>query len=277
MIRVPRVISTALLLAVGVYVGIAVLVFALQGRLLFFPDRQLAATPASFGLPFEDVGFQSEDGVALHGWYLPAQDASRGTVVFFHGNGGNVSHWLPAVLPFRRFGWDVFLFDYRGYGLSQGRPTEQSTYRDAEAAWRYLTQQRRVAPEAMVFVGRSLGGAVATWLAVRHPPRALVLESTFTSVPDVAAGLYPWLPVRLLARFRYNTADRIARVQCPVLIVHSRADEIIPFSHGERLWHLAPEPKVFLEIRGGHNEGFDLSEAEYQAGVASFLTTHAPR
>ena len=178
--------------------------------------------------------------------------------------------------PFRRAGFDAFLIDYRGYGQSEGTPSEEGTYHDAAGAWRYLTEQRGIAPDRIVIAGRSLGGAVAAWLAERHSPRALVLESTFTSVPDLASELYPWLPVRWLARFQYNTAARLPSVQSPVLILHSRADEIIPFGHGQRLWQAANEPKVLVEIQGAHNEGYTLSEREYAAALRRFLDIHAP-
>ena len=266
---------SALLILVGGYLVIAALMWTLQSRMLYFPSRTMIATPAAMGLPFEEVSFRATDGVSLHGWYIPAPE-SRGTVLFFHGNGGNISGWFPVAEPFRRAGFDTFLIDYRGYGQSEGTPSEQGTYHDAEGAWQYLTEERGIAPDRIVIAGRSLGGAVAAWLAERHTPRALVLESTFTSVPDLASELYPWLPVRLLARFRYNTAARLPSVRSPVLILHSRADEIIPFHHSQRLWQAATEPKAFVEIQGAHNEGYTLSEREYAAALRSFLDTHAP-
>lgn len=276
-----RVVASTLFVFVAVYLGIMVLVWAFQSRLLYFPARGLVGTPAAMGMAYTDVRFQASDGVRLHGWYIPAGEQApageRGTVLFFHGNGGNISGWLSAIVPFRELGFDTFLIDYRGYGESQGEPSELGTYRDAEAAWRYLTEERGIAADRIVLVGRSLGGAVATWLAERHSPRALILESTFTSVPDLASELYPWLPVRLLVRFRYDTASRLPRVGAPVLIVHSRTDEIIPFHHGQRLFEAARPPRAFLEVQGGHNEGFIPAFHLYEQGVRRFLETHAPR
>jgi fermentation-respiration switch protein FrsA (DUF1100 family) len=276
-----RVVTSTLLVFVAVYLGIVALVWTFQSRLLYFPARGLITTPSAIGMPYTDVRFRASDGVRLHGWYIPAAEPGpgpqRGTVLFFHGNGGNISGWLPAIVPFRDLGFDTFLIDYRGYGESEGEPSEQGTYLDAEAAWRYLTGERGIAPERIVLAGRSLGGAVATWLAERHTPRALILESTFTSVPDLASELYPWLPVRLLVRFRYDTASRLRRVQAPVLIVHSRTDEIIPYHHGQRLFEAAREPKAFLEVQGGHNDGFQPAFHLYEQGIRSFLETHAPR
>lgn len=276
-----RVVASTLFVFVAIYLGIIVLVWAFQSRLLYFPARGLITTPSAVGMPYTDVRFRASDGVRLHGWYIPTGErgsgGQRGTVLFFHGNGGNISGWLPAVEPFRDLGFDAFLIDYRGYGESEGEPSERGTYLDAEAAWRYLTKERGIAPERIVLAGRSLGGAVATWLAERHTPRALILESTFTSVPDLASELYPWLPVRLLVRFRYDTASLLPRVRAPVLIVHSRTDEIIPFHHGQRLFEAAREPKSFLEVQGGHNEGYTPAFHLYEQGIRSFLEAHAPR
>jgi fermentation-respiration switch protein FrsA (DUF1100 family) len=172
-------------------------------------------------------------------------------VLFCHGNAGNVSHRLDTLQFFRSLGLGTLIFDYRGYGRSDGSPSEKGTYRDAEAAWRHLVEQRQIPPERIVILGRSLGGAVAARLAADQRPGALVVESAFTSVPDLAARMFPVYPVHLLARIRYNTLKWIRRVHCPVLVVHSRDDEMIPFRHGRRLFEAAPEPKEFLELRGG--------------------------
>jgi len=195
-------------------------------------------------------------------------------VLFCHGNAGNISHRLESIEIFHRLGLNIFIFDYRGYGQSEGKPTEQGTYEDASVAWRYLTQQRQVNPNEIIVFGRSLGGAVASWLAQSHSPGALILESTFTSLADIAASLYPYLPVRLLLRFKYNTAEYLGKVNCPVLIVHSRDDEIMPFSHGCRLFEMASEPKKFLEISGTHNEGFIISGKDYEKGLNAFILEH---
>jgi len=261
---------TALLIPVGLCAALLALVFFFQPRFVYFPTRAIVMTPADIGLPYETVRFQAADGVELSGWFVPAE-GSRGVVLFCHGNAGNISHRLDTLEILHRLGFSTLIFDYRGYGQSEGKPTEQGTYLDAEAAHRYLVQQRAVDPGEIIFFGRSLGGAIVAWLAQEHTPQALIMESTFTSVPDLAAHLYPYLPVRYLSRFRYNTVDNLSRVSCPVLIVHSRDDEMIPFSHGRRLFEGASEPKKFLEIRGSHNEGFMISADWYEEGLASFL------
>ncbi len=195
-------------------------------------------------------------------------------ILFCHGNGGNISHRLDSIQLFHRLGLSTFIFDYRGYGLSEGSPAEKGTYLDAEAAWNYLIRQRKVEPKKIIVFGRSLGGAVAAWLAQGHTPRMLIIESTFTSVKDLAGKFYPYFPVRLLSRFNYNVIEYLQKVNCPLLIIHSRDDEIVPFSHGQRLFMSAKEPKEFLDIMGTHNEGFILSGKHYETGLDSFISQY---
>ena len=258
------------IIIIGVYIIFAGALFIFQSRYIYFPERVLSADPDSIGLPFESVSLETTDGVKLAGWFIPSEGA-RGVILFFHGNAGNISHRLDSIRIFHQLGLDVFIFDYRGYGQSEGKPSEQGTYKDAEAAWRYLTEERQVKPNDIIVFGRSLGGAVASWLAQRYTPGALILESAFTSLPDIAATVYPYLPVRLLLRFEYNTAEYLGGVNCPVLIVHSRDDEMMPFSHGERLFEMAKEPKKFLEITGTHNDGFITSGKRYEEGLNAFI------
>jgi len=222
-------------------------------------------------LDYEDVRLRTSDNVGIHGWWVPAKAAARGAVLILHGNAGNISHRLEYLAMFHRLGYSTLIVDYRGYGTSDGTPSEDGTYRDAEAAWQHLVQARQVKPGDVVLFGESLGGGVATWLALQHPPRALLLASTFTSAPDLGAEVYPWLPVRLLARVDYNNLDRIRRIAVPVLIAHSRTDDIIPFRHGQRLFDAASEPKQFLELAGGHNDGFVFMREEWVGAVATFL------
>ena len=254
------------------YAAILLLVFVFQPRLVYFPqvERDLAVTPRAIGLGYEDVSLQTTDGVVLHSWWVPARQP-RGAVLLMHGNAGNISHRLGYLTMFNRLGYSVLLFDYRGYGKSSGSPGEAGTYRDAEAAWRHLTESRQFAARDIVIVGESLGGGVATWLAEQHPPRALVLASTFTSVPDLGARVYPWLPVRLLARIEYGNLSRIGKIEAPVMIAHSRHDEIIPYAHGEALFAAAREPRQFLELSGGHNDGFLFMRDDWIAAVGAFL------
>ena len=269
----------AVLFVAIAYVVITSVVFLLQSRLLFFPNmpsREYAATPDRVGLSFESVQFTTEDGVRLDGWFVPA-GAPRGVLLFFHGNAGNISHRLDSLQLFHELGLSTLIFDYRGYGRSEGKVSEQGTYRDGEAAWRYLTAERGIAQQSIVYFGRSLGASIAAHLAMKRPPGALILESAFTSVPDVGARAYPFLPVRWLARFQYNTQEYLRSVSAPVLVIHSPQDEVIPYKFGRALFASANEPKQFLEIRGGHNEGFQLSGRVYTDGIDEFLRDHLGR
>ena len=206
-----RMIASMLATVTVGYVSIAGWLYFAQESLVYFPDRTLVGTPTNTGLAYEAVRFSADDGVHLSGWFIPAPKA-RATLLFCHGNAGNISHRLESIRQFHQLGLNVFIFDYRGYGVSEGVPTEAGTYRDAEAARRYLVETRGLVPEHIVYFGRSLGAAIAAWLATQHPPRALIVESAFTSVPDFGAEIYPWLPVRLLARLRYPTQEYLRSV-----------------------------------------------------------------
>jgi len=268
---IGRSLLTAALVALGIYLLLTVLLYAFQSRLVYVPYRKLVATPADVGLTYREVAFTTEDGVRLSGWLVPAREP-RGTVLFCHGNAGNISYLLETIGVFHRLELNALVFDYRGYGQSEGSPSEQGTYLDAEAAWNFLVQEKGTAPEEIIVCGRSLGGPIAAWLARQRRPAALFLEATFTSAPDLGRHLYPIFPARLIARFNYNTLAYVSQVECPVLVVHSRDDRLIPFSHGRRLYEAADEPKTFLEIRGGHNDGFEVSEALYREGVEGFIS-----
>jgi fermentation-respiration switch protein FrsA (DUF1100 family) len=256
--------------ALAVYVILIILVAVFQSHFIFFPERRIMATPKLMQLPFEEVAFVTEDNMILSGWFIPRRD-SKGVILFCHGNAGNISHRLDSINIFYRLGLSTFIFDYRGYGRSRGKITEEGTYRDAEAAWRYLVRIKEYPPNDIIIFGRSLGGTIATRLAKHHKPKGLIIESTFTSVPDIAAALYPYLPVRLLSRYQYKAIDYIRDVRSPVLVIHSRNDEIIPFSHGQKLFESAGNPKEFLEISGSHNEGFLTAGKHYTIGLRSFI------
>lgn len=260
-------------LALGSFLVITLYLYLNQTNLIHLPDlpsRRVDATPYQVGLKFETVELITEDGVKLHAWFIP-HDRPRATLLFFHSNAGNISHRLDSLEIFNALGLAVFIFDYRGYGNSEGRPSEQGIYRDAQAAWRYLTETRRVPGERILLFGRSLGGAVAAYIGAEKNAMGVVLESTFTSVPDIAADLYPWLPARRLARYYYNSLERMEAINCPVMVIHSRHDEIIPFEHGRALFQRANEPKRFLELSGDHNYGFMQQLDRYREHWDDFL------
>mgnify|MGYP001825542246 CR=1 FL=1 len=260
-----------------VYLAMGVLLYLFQGSMVFLanlPGRALDATPSEAGLSYEDVRIDTRDGERLHGWFVPAAEA-RGTLLFFHGNAGNISHRLESITIFTRLGLDVLIIDYRGYGQSTGKPSEAGTYRDARATWDFLVNGRGLEPGRIVIFGRSLGGAVGAWLAsqlaANEQPAAVIIESSFSSGADMARRLYPVYPARLLTRLKYPVVDYAGRIACPVLVVHSRDDEIIPFSMGQAIYTAARQPKAFIELRGDHNAGFWISREEYAAGLAAFL------
>ena len=262
-----------LLIAVVLYTGIAALIYFRQDGLIYYPEiagRALGASPQRIGLAYEDVELRSEDGVRLHGWFIPNEDA-RGTLLFLHGNAGNISHRLDSIELFHRMNLNVLIIDYRGYGQSEGKPSEKGTYLDAEAAWFYLVVTRGIAADEIVVFGRSLGASIAAWLASRQRPAALILESSFSSVPSMAQRLYPFLPVKWLSRFSYDTRHYVAGIACPLLVAHSRNDEIISYAEGRSVYDAAPANKRFLEMRGGHNDGFIASGQAYRDGIRDFI------
>jgi fermentation-respiration switch protein FrsA (DUF1100 family) len=262
-----------IIIIAGVYVAFASFLFIFQSSFIYYLERTLSADPGNIGLSFENVSFETTDGVKLSGWFVP-YDGARGVILFCHGNAGNISHRLDSIRIFHRLELDVFIFDYRGYSESEGKPSESGTYKDVEAAWQYLVEERQLIPNRIVVFGRSLGGAVAAWQARSHKPGALILESTFTSVPDLGAEVYPFLPVKLMSRFKYDTEGYLKGVNCPVLIVHSPDDEMMPYRHGQRLFESANEPKEFLEISGSHNEGFIISGKRYEEGLNAFISKY---
>lgn len=268
-----RMLFNLLIVLLFIYLAFVLLVYFNQTRLVYFPEKRLSNTPKVVGLDYTSVQIATGDGETLHGWWIPVNNA-KGTVLFFHGNAGNISHRINYLTMFKRLGYNTLLFDYRGYGQSSGTPSESGTYLDAQAAWRYLTENEKIAPAQIVLFGESLGGALAAWLAVREQPGLLVLASTFTSIPELASEIYPFLPVRWISRFEYNTLEMLRSVICPVFIAHSPQDEIVPFRHGQRLFQVAPEPKQFLSLEGTHNTGFIFMQPVWKKALGAFMDDH---
>jgi len=254
-------------------VGLMIFLFFFQSVYIYRPVSEIINTPDHVGLSYEDVHFEMGDGVKLNGWLIPSEKP-KGVILFCHSNMANISYYLDSVQVFQRLGLGTFIFDYPGYGQSEGKTTEQGTYLAAEAAWRYLVRNQKVSPDEIIVLGRSLGGAIGSWLAKGHNPKALIVESAFTSFRDIGAKHFPYLPVKLIARYNYNTVEYVRQVKCPILIIHSRDDEIVPYSHGRRLFDSANEPKAFLEISGMHNDGFITSGKQYTNGLNTFITKH---
>ncbi len=270
-----RTLISIVITAGVLYATLALFLYFTQSGMLYYPNlpsRELMLTPGRYGLEYEELRLTTRDGLTLHGWFIPAENP-RATLLFCHGNAGNISHRMESIVLFHQLGLNVLIFDYRGYGQSEGSPSEQGTYQDAEAAWDYLTRQREIPPSQIILFGRSLGAAIASRLAVDQEPLGLIVESAFSSVPDMAAHYYPYLPVRWISRFQYNTRKHLISLNRPLLIIHSPDDEIIPYDHGQQLFAAAREPKQFLSIRGGHNDGFLLSGEQYTRGLEGFINT----
>lgn len=281
--RAKRLLCIALLTALSCYLLACAAVWVFQSRLLFFPEPELTASPQQLHLPFQTVRlFPLAECQTqwIEGWYVPAQPGrtAPGCVLFCHGNARNIGGYLDIVDAAHRLGMDLFTFDYRGYGNSTGAPSESAMYQDAQTAWRYLVSERGIPPERIIVQGRSLGGGVASWLASRHQPAGLVLESTFLSVPDVAARHLPLLPVGLLCRFRYPTQQHLRTVSCPALFVVSQDDQLIPPAHIRELFatYDGTTSKTLVELRGTHNDCYLTSRQSYEAALAVFYESVLP-
>ena len=258
-------------LAVMGYVGVCVSLAALQDHLIFHPKRDLTRTPAQLGLAFEDVWLESADGTLVHGWYVPAVAGGRRHVLFLHGNAGNLSHRLYTVDVLHALGHPVLLIDYRGYGASDGRPSEPGLALDARAAWDHLVNVRGIPPAGIAIYGRSLGGAVGARLAAEVGPGALVLESTFTRLRDIAAERYPYVPVDALLRSDFDTLAALMQTACPVLIAHSPDDDVVPIALGRALATAVDGRGRFVALRGDHNRAFRVSREAYHPLLREFL------
>jgi uncharacterized protein len=279
-LSVMEIIWPVLRITISVYIGLCLFVFLWQSRYVYYPDRKIDYTPESIGLWFENVSIQTQDGETITGWFVPGNGSDGRTeketkkirtILVCNGNGGDIGDRVDSVKTFHDMGFNVLMFDYRGYGASTGKPTEQGTYLDVLSAWNYLKGDKKISPQDIIIFGQSLGGAVAIWLAEQVNPGILIIESTFTSAADMGAKMFPYLPIRLFCRFKYDSLLRIGKIHCPVLIAHSRDDDVVPFRHGQRLFKAANEPKRFVEMRGTHNScGIDF-DAVYRRIAVEFV------
>jgi fermentation-respiration switch protein FrsA (DUF1100 family) len=265
-----------LALVIGLYAGFLLFLRLAEPRLIYAPgpSTHLTPPPTELGLDPERVEFPSTDGVRLVAWIIRAPiDTAGRWVLICHGNAGNLSEAGRPLhyAGLRALGLNLLAFDYRGYGESGGTPTEDGLYRDADAAWGYLTDSLRVAADRIVIFGHSLGSAVAVELATRVPAAGLILDGALSSVTERAQEAYPYVPVRWIARSRYASIDRIGRLTLPKLFLHARADEVIPFAHGRRLYQAAPPPKEFVALAGGHADAFERDSAAYFGAIARFI------
>jgi fermentation-respiration switch protein FrsA (DUF1100 family) len=266
-----------LLASVAFILGsVALVIPFMLNSLLYFPFREIEMTPAEVGLAFDDVEIPTEDGLRLHGWWVPARAPSLGHVLLCHGNAGNVGNRVVHAKLLSEAGLDVLLFDYRGYGRSAGKPDEPGIYRDARAARAALLRQPGTEAARLVYLGESLGGAVALALALESPPRGLVLQSTFTSVRDMGRLHYPFIPAAIVPD-AYPSLSRIRSLKAPLLVLHGDRDDIVPLAHGQALFAAAPEPKQLRVFpRMGHNDLVVLAGRDYAAAIADWLRSLPP-
>lgn len=242
---------------------------------VYHPSAELEVRLPDAGIRGDEVWLTTEDKLRLNAWFFPApkdSPRSRYAVLFAHGNGGNISHRLDIYRVWHGLGVNFLAFDYRGYGLSEGKPSEKGTYQDAKAGYDWLLS-KGFKPENIIMFGESLGGGIASWIAAEHKVGALVLQSTYTSVPDLGTEIFPYLPVRLLATIHYNTIERLPKINVPLLILHSRSDTLIRFHHAEKNFNAANEPKLLHEVLGDHNETLFAGAEQYKEGVEKFLQT----
>lgn len=242
---------------------------AIESSYIFFPERELLMTPRNVGLNYEDVYFTTDDEVRLHGWYIPNQNSDK-VLLFFHGNGGNISHRVENLQFLHALGLNIFIFDYRGYGQSGGVASENGTYQDADAALSYLTSAKGVTLSQIVLFGRSLGGAVAIDLACRHSFPAIILESTFTSFADLLRPFFPSIADAIKDKF--NSLKKIKQIPTPLLFFHGNRDELVAYDNGKELFAAANEPKEFYPIEGaGHNDTYYFGGEPYWQKIKEFI------
>lgn len=254
-----------------IVIAILFLMFAryVERHNVYFPMKKITTTPEAVGLNYEDVYFKTSDNEQLHGWFIPNNKAGF-TVIFCHGNAGNISHRLEKLLMLYTLGVNIFIFDYRGYGKSQGIPSESGLYKDAKAAYNYLRWRRKIPGDNIILYGESLGGAVVIELAHKEKVRALITEEAFSSLKDMARIAYPIIP-QFMILSKFDSVSKIREIKCAKLIIHSSNDEIVPFSFGEKLFDAANPPKKFLELSGSHNTAFLDSEEQFRKGIKSFI------
>ena len=245
-----------------------------EDKFIFHPSAEIVLTPRHVGLEFQDLFFTTADGVRLNGWFIQHREADL-TLVWFHGNAGNIGHRVENIrLLHDKLRINIFIFDYRGYGRSEGHISEAGTYRDGVAALEFVGKQLGVKSENLILFGRSLGAAVAAEMASRFDSRALILETPFVSIREMAKSVFPLLPIGSLLQTRYDNLEKIAKIKVPLLVLHGDRDEVIPYEHGRRVFNAAPEPKYFYTISGAsHNDTYIVGGDAYFQRLRSFIET----
>ena len=253
----------------------AVFLVACENKIIYHPHKypQGIWNPSSFNVKVEDVFFQAKDGTKLHGWYIPSANA-QATLLWFHGNAGNLTHRLENIQQLRPLALNIFIFDYRGYGKSEGEPSEAGIYQDSQAAYDFLIQEKNVVPlESLFLFGRSLGGICAVEVASSNPAAGLILESVFTSARDMAGQVSPLVPIGWAIRSKFSAVEKVPDLKLPKLFLHGTNDEIVPYKLGRKLYSAAAEPKEFYDIEGaGHNDTYAVGGREYFSALNRFIT-----
>jgi fermentation-respiration switch protein FrsA (DUF1100 family) len=261
--------------------GVLLIALVLFAGLLVACERQLIYQPTLYphgywepeamGVSVEDVHFQAEDGIKLHGWYVQSPEA-KATLLWFHGNAGNITHRLQNIKMLEPLKLNIFIFDYRGYGKSEGQPNEKGIYLDSQAAYDFLTQEKKIAPEKLILFGRSLGGAFAVDVTAKNPAAGLILESVFTTAKDMAKAIFPILPIGWAISSKLDIVSRVPQLELPKLFLHGDHDEVVPYKLGRQVFAAASEPKEFYEIKGaGHNDTIFAGGTRYFATIDKFI------
>lgn len=254
----------------GGYLLLLVFMYLFQSKLIFLPSSDLIVTPQQAGLHAEDIWLETNDGEQLHGWYFP-NDKAEYVVVFSHGNAGNISNRIDIAKFLQEAGFSVLIYDYRGYGQSSGKPSEDGLYKDIEAVVKHLKTEKKYGEQQMIMYGRSMGGAVAAYAATKFSVSGLALDSAFKNLRAMVGDLYPFVPA-FLASYEFSTAMYVQQLTgIPVMIMHSPNDSIVDISHGKSLFGIAKEPKIFVELRGGHNDNFHASVDIHSKNWQEFL------
>ena len=269
-IKIGRLMFRPVLLIILFLLSLNAFLYIKQPGMVFYPTQEIEVTPKEWGLAYDAIDIKLSDERKITGWFLPHPEAEK-TVLFFHGNGGNISHRGDSLTIFHKLKLNVLIIDYPGYGGSEGDPSEKGLYQSATAAWQYLVINKKTNPKDIIIFGRSLGGAVAVDLASRVKSGGLILECTFSSVRDVVDIVLPILSNFIYLRYSFNSFNKIKKVTAPVLVVHSPDDRIIPFVTGQKLFSAVTSEKKFLQIEGGHNEGFMQSIKLYMRTLRSFI------
>jgi len=253
----------------------AVFLVACEDKIIYHPHKypQGIWNPSSFNVKVEDIFFQAKDGTKLHGWYIPSANA-RATLLWFHGNAGNLTHRLENIRQLQPLALNIFIFDYRGYGKSEGEPSEAGIYQDSQAAYDFLIQEKNVVSlESLFLFGRSLGGICAVEVASSNQAAGLILESVFTSASDMAGQVSPLLPIGWAIRSKFSAIEKVPDLKLPKLFLHGTKDEIVPYKLGRKLYSSAAEPKEFYDIEGaGHNDTYAVGGREYFSALDRFIT-----